>query len=93
MLPQIFGALNVLIAPSTTGEAPMGTDATGDPLFNRMWTLLRVPLVHIPIARGPCGLPLGVTIAGPLASDRATLRAAEWIHTRLRALEPMDTQP
>jgi len=93
MLPQIFGALNVLVAPSTTGEAPIGTDATGDPLFNRMWTLLRVPLVHIPIARGPCGLPLGVTIAGPLASDRATLLAAEWIHTRLRALEPMDTQP
>jgi amidase len=93
MLPQIFGAADVLVAPSTMGEAPAGTDATGDPLFNRIWTLLRVPVVHIPISRGPHGLPLGVTVAGPLASDRATLLAAEWIHTRLGSLEPTDAQP
>ena len=83
MLPQIFGPVNVLVAPSTMGEAPVGIDATGDPLFNRIWTLLHVPVVHIPIARGPHGLPLGVTVAGPLASDRATLLAAQWIHARL----------
>ncbi|HEY4136960.1 MAG TPA: amidase [Casimicrobiaceae bacterium] len=91
-LPQIFGAVDVLVAPSTMGEAPAGTDATGDPLFNRIWTLLRVPVVHIPICKGPHGLPLGVTVAGPLASDRATLLAAEWMHTRLGTLEPTDAQ-
>jgi Asp-tRNA(Asn)/Glu-tRNA(Gln) amidotransferase A subunit family amidase len=83
MLPQIFEDFDVLIAPSTAGEAPLGVDATGDPLFNRIWTLLGVPVVHVPSAPGPHGLPLGVTVVGSLRSDRAALLAAEWIHTRL----------
>ena len=83
MLPQVFAQVDVLIAPSTQGEAPPGIAATGDPLFNRIWTLLRVPVVHVPIRRGPRGLPLGVTVAGPLYGDRATLLAAAWIHAKL----------
>jgi Asp-tRNA(Asn)/Glu-tRNA(Gln) amidotransferase A subunit family amidase len=66
------------------GEAPEGIQATGDPLFNRMWTLLRTPCVHLPSGLGPHGLPVGITIAGPIGADRATLLAADWIHARLR---------
>jgi amidase len=80
MLPQVMESCDVLIAPSTMGEAPAGIQATGDPLFNRIWTLLRGPCVHVPIARGPHGLPLGVTIAGPMERDRETLLGAHWIH-------------
>ena len=83
MLPQIFGEFDVLLAPSTAGEAPVGIAATGDPLFNRIWTLLHVPVVHVPVADGPHGLPVGVTIAGAVGDDRTTLRAADWIHTCL----------
>ena len=83
VLPEIFEDLDVLIAPSTMGEAPVGIDATGDPIFNRIWTLLHVPVVHVPVGLGPRGLPLGVTVVGPLAGDRATLLAAEWIHAQL----------
>jgi Asp-tRNA(Asn)/Glu-tRNA(Gln) amidotransferase A subunit family amidase len=82
-LPQVFDGVDVLVAPSTAGEAPAGIHATGDPLFNRLWTLLRVPCVHVPAGRGPHGLPLGVSVVGNLNADRATLRAAEWIHARL----------
>ena len=82
MLPQVFDGVDVLVAPSTMGEAPAGIDATGDPLFNRIWTLLRVPVVHLPIARSAQGLPLGVTVVGPIARDRQTLLGAPWIHTR-----------
>jgi Asp-tRNA(Asn)/Glu-tRNA(Gln) amidotransferase A subunit family amidase len=82
-LPQIFQDFDVLVAPSTAGEAPLGVGATGDPLFNRIWTLLGVPVVHVPVALGPRGLPLGVTVVGPFGRDRATLLAADWIHTRL----------
>ena len=82
MLPQVFDGVDVLVAPSTMGEAPAGIDATGDPLFNRIWTLLRVPVVHLPIARSAQGLPLGVTVVGPIARDRQTLLGAHWIHTR-----------
>jgi len=87
MLPQIFSQFDVLLAPSTAGEAPEGIAATGDPLFNRIWTLLHVPVVHVPVANGPHGLPVGVTIAGAVGDDRTTLRAADWIHARLGGSE------
>ncbi|MGE5170417.1 MAG: amidase [Rudaea sp.] len=83
MLAQVFDGVDVLVAPSTSGEAPAGIDATGDPLFNRMWTLLRVPCVNVPAGRGPHGLPLGVSVVGNLHADGAALRAADWIHARL----------
>jgi Asp-tRNA(Asn)/Glu-tRNA(Gln) amidotransferase A subunit family amidase len=87
MLPRIFTEFDVLLAPSTAGEAPVGVAATGDPLFNRIWTLLHVPVVHLPVGSGPRGLPVGVTIAGAVGADRAMLRAADWIHTRLGGTE------
>jgi Asp-tRNA(Asn)/Glu-tRNA(Gln) amidotransferase A subunit family amidase len=87
MLPEIFNGVDVLVAPSTVGYAPSGIAATGDPLFNRIWTLLHLPVVHVPVAHGPQGLPLGVSVVGPVGADRATLRAAEWIHARLGGSE------
>jgi amidase len=83
MLWQVFDGLDVLVAPSTAGEAPVGIHATGDPLFNRTWTLLRVPCVHVPVRSATHRLPLGVSVLGPLRADRATLLAADWIHARL----------
>ena len=80
LLPQVFAEVDALLAPSTAGEAPVGIDATGDPLFNRIWTLLHVPCVHLPIARGPRGLPLGVSVVGPIRGDRETLLVADWVH-------------
>jgi Asp-tRNA(Asn)/Glu-tRNA(Gln) amidotransferase A subunit family amidase len=79
MLSDVFADVDVLVAPSTQGEAPAGT-ATGDPVFNRIWTLLHVPCVHVPLAHGPRGLPIGVTVAGDRGCDRKALLAAAWIH-------------
>src|SRR5205823_5666786 len=87
MLPDIFNGLDVLVAPSAVGYAPSGIAATGDPLFNRIWTLLHVPVVHVPVAQVPHALPVGVTTVGAVGADRATLRAAEWIHARLGGRE------
>jgi amidase len=79
-LTSVFADIDVVLAPSTAGEAPEGIRATGDPLFNRMWTLLRTPCIHLPLGLGPRGLPVGVTIAGPIGADRSTLLAADWSH-------------
>jgi Asp-tRNA(Asn)/Glu-tRNA(Gln) amidotransferase A subunit family amidase len=87
MLPEIFNEFDALLAPSAAGEAPAGIAATGDPLFNRIWTLLHLPVVHVPVAHGPHGLPVGLTVVGTVGADRATLRAAEWIHARLGGSE------
>jgi amidase len=83
LLPEVFSECDVLLAPSAIGEAPIGIQATGDPLFNRVWTLLRTPCVHVPCASGSQGLPLGVTVVGPIHADRLTLLAANWVQAKI----------
>lgn len=76
VLADTFANVDVIVAPSAAGEAPAGLEATGDPLFNRMWTLLGLPCVHVPTGVGPAGMPVGVTVIGPMYGDVAALSAA-----------------
>ena len=77
-----FG-VDLLLTLSATGEAPAGLASTGDSLFNRVWTLLGVPCVHLPDGEGPQGLPLGVQVVGRRGSDVALLQGAHWIEAVL----------
>ena len=54
-MAQWFKDCDVILVPSSIGEAPAGLDGTGDPLFCRSWTLLGLPCVHLPFARGQSG--------------------------------------
>ena len=78
-----FDSFDVLLAPSTTGEAPAGIHATGDPLFCRGWTLLGLPCVHLPFAQGHNGLPVGLQLVGRAGADHRLLAAAQWCWERL----------
>jgi Asp-tRNA(Asn)/Glu-tRNA(Gln) amidotransferase A subunit family amidase len=82
-LPDLFAEHDVLLAPSAIGEAPAGLQSTGSPVMNLVWTLLHVPCVNVPFARGPTGLPIGLQVIGPRGDDARTLAAAEWIFERL----------
>jgi amidase len=76
-------AIDIVLAPSTEGEAPLGLEQTGDPIFNRMWTLLGNPCVHVPLGIGSNGMPIGITVIGPRWGDAQTLaiaRALERAH-------------
>lgn len=79
----LFGPYDVLLAPSTIGEAPHGLDGTGDPVFCRSWTLLGLPCVHLPFAHGRNGLPVGLQLVGAHGDDLRLLAAAHWVHERL----------
>ncbi len=70
---------DVLLAPSAVGEAPAGLGATGDPLFSRMWTLLGVPTVTLPLATGRTGLPIGIQLIGGMRQDEHLLACARWV--------------
>lgn len=73
----LFGAsLDVVLTPSSPGEAPEGLHTTGDAAFNQMWTLLHVPCVNIPAGRGAHGLPVGVQLVGPRLADARLLAIA-----------------
>ena len=86
-LAEAFAGNDVLLTASAQGEAPIGLEWTGDPVFNRNWTLLHVPCVTIPFSRGPNGMPVGVQLVAQPGEHERLLSAAKWIATRLDLLE------
>lgn len=78
-----FGDCDVLVVPSAPGEAPHGIEATGDPVFNRTWSLLHTPAIHVPSGQGPNGLPIGVQVIGRIGDDARALACARWIEQAL----------
>ncbi len=79
----LFADCDVLLTPAAVGEAPEGLESTGDPTFNRGWTLLHVPCVTVPAIKGPKGLPVGVQVVGPLQHDAKVLAAAAFVESAL----------
>jgi Asp-tRNA(Asn)/Glu-tRNA(Gln) amidotransferase A subunit family amidase len=65
-----------VLTPAAVGEAPLGRQDTGNPVFNSMWTLMHVPCIGIPCTKGPHGMPVGVQIVGPRFGDAALLDVA-----------------
>jgi Asp-tRNA(Asn)/Glu-tRNA(Gln) amidotransferase A subunit family amidase len=82
-LADAMHEVDFLLTPSACGEAPRQLSTTGDPVFNRAWTLFGVPCVTMPYGKGPHGLPLGVQLVGAFEGDTALLRWAHWAATRL----------
>ncbi len=77
-LADAMREVDFLLTPSAAGEAPRGLTSTGDPVFNRAWTLFGVPCVTMPCGKGPRGLPLGVQLVGAFDGDTALLRWSHW---------------
>jgi Asp-tRNA(Asn)/Glu-tRNA(Gln) amidotransferase A subunit family amidase len=69
---------DVLVAPAATGEAPVGLAATGDPIFSRVWTLLRLPAITLPGFIGPNRMPVGIQLISRLHDDERLLAHALW---------------
>lgn len=84
-IENLLSQVDVLIAPSATGEAPVGLDATGNPIFSRMWSLLGVPCVHVPTGVGRHGMPVGVTVIGPRWRDAKALSAAMALEASMKS--------
>jgi Asp-tRNA(Asn)/Glu-tRNA(Gln) amidotransferase A subunit family amidase len=83
-LADLMSEDDVLLTPSAPGAAPHGLGSTGDPAFNRLWTLMGTPCVNVPGLRDG-DLPLGVQIVGRFGRDRPALEAALFLeHTIAR---------
>ena len=82
-LDDLFGEVDVLLAPSAPGEAPKGLNSTGDARFNAIWTLAWTPCLTLPAGNGRTGLPLGIQLVGQRFRDEALLDAAVWVDARL----------
>lgn len=68
--------IDIIIAPSAIGEAPIAKDGTGDPVFCRGWTLLGLPCINLHVSNGPSGLPVGVQLIAGFGKDQLLLSAA-----------------
>ncbi|MBU6506424.1 MAG: amidase [Alphaproteobacteria bacterium] len=80
---EAFGDCDFWLTLPAPGEAPKGIESTGDPVFNRLWTLLHVPCLTVPCGKGPAGLPLGVQLIGPPRSAARLLAAGRWVEAAL----------
>jgi len=82
-LAESMREVDFLLTPGAPGEAPASLESTGDPVFNRAWTLLGVPCVGVPHGKGVRGLPLAVQLVGAFDADTALLRWAHWVQGQL----------
>ena len=73
---RLFDDVDVLLTPSAPGAAPEGLTFTGDPRFNKLWTLMGTPTVNIPFFKGKSGLPLGIQAVGRFGQDLRLLSVA-----------------
>jgi amidase len=82
-LAESMREVDFLLTPGAPGEAPASLESTGDPVFNRAWTLLGVPCVGVPHGKGAHGLPLALQLVGAFDADTAVLRWAHWVQDHL----------
>jgi Asp-tRNA(Asn)/Glu-tRNA(Gln) amidotransferase A subunit family amidase len=76
-LSGIFEQLSdAIITLSARGVAPLGLDATGDPVFCTLWTLTGLPSLNLPLLADSEGLPIGVQLVGASGRDERLLRTA-----------------
>jgi amidase len=82
-LDVFFGVCDAVLVPAAPGEAPAGLGSTGDPVFNRMWTLLGVPCVTLRARWSDNGLPTGVQLVGRLGDDTRLMACAAFLERAL----------
>jgi Asp-tRNA(Asn)/Glu-tRNA(Gln) amidotransferase A subunit family amidase len=76
-MASCFVGVDALLAPATRGPAP-DAGTTGDPAFNSPWSYTGVPVVSLPAAWTPQGLPLCIQLVGPRWHEADVLAASAW---------------
>jgi Asp-tRNA(Asn)/Glu-tRNA(Gln) amidotransferase A subunit family amidase len=75
-LDRILSKYDAIISPATTGEAPIGLDSTGSPIFCTLWTLCGVPAISLPLLKGADSMPMGIQLTALRGDDYRLLRIA-----------------
>jgi Asp-tRNA(Asn)/Glu-tRNA(Gln) amidotransferase A subunit family amidase len=78
-LEEVLLEYDAIITPATTGEASVGLESTGSPVFCTPWSLCGVPSISVPILQGSNGLPIGVQMIAAKHDDARLLRTANWL--------------
>ena len=81
---KAMGENDVLLTPSSTGVPPKFEEGTGDPIFNRLWSLLGVPAINVPGLKSREGLPIGIQVIARYGQDTTAISAAYWLESLLK---------
>jgi len=85
--------IDLLLAPSAPGPAPLGLETTGDPRMNLPWTVAGRPALSIPAGTTGTGLPLGLQVIGRRDADEALLHWGAAIEVALGGAGADDAAP
>ncbi len=83
MLETLFEWCDAVVTPASCGEAPLGLNSTGSPIFCTIWTLCGAPAVSVPVLQGAGGFPIGAQLVGARGDDARLLRTARWLVNRI----------
>lgn len=84
-LAAILSDVDLLLSPAATGQAPSGLQATGDPIFGRIWSALGNPGIVLPYPFSASPLPVGVLFSALHHQDHFLLQATQHIEALLRS--------
>ena len=82
-LEEILVDYDAVLTPAVTGEAPLGLESTGSPVFCTPWTFCGMPSISLPVLQGSHGMPVGVQLAAARGDDARMLRTARWLAGRI----------
>ena len=77
-MDAVFEDYDVLLTPSATGEAPVGWNAFAGADLYKMWTVLHVPALSLPVFVGASGMPAGIQLFTRRHQDRRLFAHALW---------------
>jgi len=79
VLDEVFNEYDAILTPAAPGPAPLGLQATGNPIFCTIWSYLGTPAITLPMLQSEEGLPMGVQLVGRRGNDARLLRTARWL--------------
>ena len=75
---HLLARFDAILTPATPAPASAGIGATGDPSFNLPWSLSGHPVVALPCALAPSGLPISIQLTGAALEEGRLLSIARW---------------
>jgi len=75
--------LDALLMPATDTTAPPTLNTTGDSKFQAPWSYAGLPVVSIPSALAPDGMPMAIQLVGRPHDEAALLQTAQWCEAHL----------
>ena len=76
-MDAVFDETDLIMTPSAPGEALIGLEYTGSPIFNTTWSLSGNPSITLPLFKGKQELPIGCQLVARFGDDDQLLNYAK----------------